>query len=55
MGSGMLCSSNALFNFCIAATCVQPLLPGVYIAMNGRIFEPGNVRKNVAGSRFEIL
>ncbi|HIY70556.1 MAG TPA: asparaginase, partial [Candidatus Luteimonas excrementigallinarum] len=26
---------------------------GVYIAMNGRIWDPRSVRKNVAANRFE--
>ena len=53
MQPARLRSSDALFNVGFAAACVQLLPPGVYIAMNGRIFEPGNVRKNVAESRFE--
>ena len=32
---------------------VQSLPAGVYIAMNGRIWDPARVRKNVAENRFE--
>jgi L-asparaginase len=32
---------------------VQSLPPGVYIAMNGRIWDPLKVRKNVSANRFE--
>ena len=32
---------------------VQSKHPGVYIAMNGEIFDAGQVRKNVAANRFE--
>jgi L-asparaginase len=45
--------SDAVFNIACAIISVQILMPGVYIAMNGRIFEPGNVRKNVEMNRFE--
>ena len=55
MQPARLRSSDALFNVGFAAACVQLLPRGVYIAMNGRIFEPVNVRKNVAESRFETL
>lgn len=55
MQPARLRSSDALFNVGFAAACVQLLPHGVYIAMNGRIFEPVNVRKNVAESRFETL
>jgi L-asparaginase len=34
---------------------VQILPPGVYLAMNGRIFDPRTARKNVAGNCFERL
>lgn len=45
--------SDAEFNIGTAVGAVQCLAPGVYIAMNGRIWEPGKVRKNVAANRFE--
>ncbi|MBW2675687.1 MAG: asparaginase [Deltaproteobacteria bacterium] len=46
-------SSDAEFNIGCAITAVQLLTPGVYIAMNGRIFDPDRVRKNVDLNRFE--
>ena len=45
--------SDAVFNMGCAVTAAQILVPGVYIVMNGRIFEPHNVRKNVELNRFE--
>ncbi|MFT3756447.1 MAG: asparaginase domain-containing protein [Pseudoxanthomonas sp.] len=45
--------SDAEFNIGCAVGAVQSLPPGVYIAMNGRIWNPAKVRKNVAANRFE--
>ena len=45
--------SDAEFNIGCAIGAVQSLQPGVYIAMNGRIWNPEHVRKNVAANRFE--
>ena len=45
--------SDAEFNIGTAVGAVQSLAPGVYIAMNGRIWDPGKVRKNVDANRFE--
>ena len=45
--------SDAEFNIGTAVGAVQSLPPGVYIAMNGRIWNPLKVRKNVAANRFE--
>ena len=45
--------SDAEFNVGTAVGAVQSLPPGVYIAMNGRIWDPAQVRKNVAANRFE--
>lgn len=45
--------TDAVFNIAAAFTAVQLLPPGVYIAMNGRLFNPEQVRKNVAENRFE--
>lgn len=47
--------SDAEFNIGTAVGAVQCLPPGVYIAMNGRIWEPTRVRKNVLANRFEAL
>jgi L-asparaginase len=45
--------SDAFFNIGFAFAAVQLLPPGVYIAMNGRVFDPRTARKNVAAHRFE--
>ncbi|MFC4727927.1 asparaginase domain-containing protein [Coralloluteibacterium thermophilus] len=47
--------SDAEFNIGCAVGAVQTLPPGVYIAMNGRIWDPHKVRKNVEANRFEAL
>ena len=47
--------SDAEFNIGTAVGAVQSLPPGVYIAMNGRVWNPARVRKNVAANRFEAL
>lgn len=48
-------SSDAEFNIGFALAAVQTLPPGVYIAMNGRIFHPDRVRKNREANRFEPI
>ena len=45
--------SDAEFNIGCAVGAVQSLPAGVYIAMNGRIWDPAKVRKNVDANRFE--
>lgn len=45
--------SDAVFNIGCAVGAVQSLADGVYIAMNGRIWDPRHVRKNVTANRFE--
>ena len=45
--------SDAVFNVGCAVGAVQSLPDGVYIAMNGRIWDPSRVRKNVDANRFE--
>jgi L-asparaginase len=47
--------SDAEFNIGTAVGAVQSLPAGVYIAMNGRIWDPARVRKNVDANRFEAL
>jgi L-asparaginase len=47
--------SDAEFNVGCAVGAVQSLAPGVYIAMNGRVWDPRKVRKNVAANRFEAI
>lgn len=45
--------SDAMFNIGVAVGAVQSLSPGVYIAMNGRVWDPSKVRKNRDANRFE--
>lgn len=45
--------TDAPFNLGFAWAAVQLLPPGVYIAMNGEVFEAGAVRKNRKAGRFE--
>lgn len=45
--------SDALFNLGFASAAVQLLPAGIYIAMNGEVFDPLRVAKNRAQSRFE--
>ncbi len=46
-------SSDGLFNLGSALAFVQVLKPGVYIAMNGKVFEAGKVKKNTTKGEFE--
>lgn len=48
-------SSDGLFNLGSALSFVQALPPGVYIAMNGRVFPWHNVRKNRDLGVFEAV
>jgi L-asparaginase len=48
-------SSDGLFNLGSALAFVQVLKPGVYIAMNGKVFEAGKVKKNTTKGEFEPL
>jgi len=45
--------SDAIFNLGFAWAAVSLLPEGVYIAMNGEVFEAGAVRKNLEAKRFE--
>jgi L-asparaginase len=45
--------TDAVFNIGSAIGAVQGLPPGVYIAMNGRIFDPRRTRKNLEKNCFE--
>jgi len=47
--------SDAVFNIGCAVGALQTLPNGVYIAMNGRIWDPARVRKNREANRFEPL
>lgn len=48
-------ASDAEFNIGFAFAAVQTLPPGVYLAMNGRIFDPSRVEKNREENRFETV
>jgi L-asparaginase len=48
-------SSDGLFNMGSALSFVQALPTGVYIAMNGQIFNQENVKKNKKLGIFEEL
>lgn len=47
--------SDAAFNIGCAVAAIQTLTPGVYIAMNGRIFDPDRIKKNPEQNWFEEL
>ena len=46
-------SSDGLFNLGSALSFAQVLPPGVYVAMNGRVFPAARVRKNRETGIFE--
>ncbi len=46
-------ASDAGFNIGTAIGAVQSLSPGVYLAMNGRVFDPRKTRKNRQRNQFE--
>jgi len=45
-------ASDAEFNVGFALAAVQTLPPGVYVAMNGMVFDPARTVKDRAGARF---
>jgi len=45
--------NDATFNIGCALTAVQTLEKGIYIVMNGRIFNPEKVTKNIEKNMFE--
>jgi len=47
--------SDAVFNLGCAVVAAQTLPPGVYIAMNGCIFDPHLSKKNIQLNRFESI
>ncbi len=48
-------TSDALFNIGGSMTAVQTLPHGVYISMNGTVFDCMHVRKNLQKNRFEQI
>ena len=55
MQPARLRSTDAIFNVGFALAAAQLQDPGVYIAMNGRIFPAGEVRKDRAAGQFVDL
>ena len=47
--------TDAVFNVASAMMAAQILPQGVYISMNGRIFDPNKTQKNVELNRFEEI
>ena len=47
--------TDAIYNIASAITAVQLLPVGVWIAMNGQIFDPEKSRKNIELNRFEVI
>ena len=52
MQPAALKATDAVFNSGFALACAQLLPPGVYIAMNGEVFAPDEVRKDRVEGRF---
>ena len=55
MQPATLRDSDAVFNIGFALGVLQHADPGVYVAINGRVFRPGAARKNRDANRFETL
>ena len=47
--------TDAVFNIASAMMAAQTLAEGVYIIMNGQVFDPETTRKNVEMNRFEAI
>ena len=47
--------TDAVFNVGCAVIALQTLPNGVYVVVNGRVFDPHTTRKNVAASVFEAV
>lgn len=45
--------TDAIFNIGFAMGAVNCLPPGIYLAMNGQVFDPDHVHKNREAGRFE--
>ncbi len=53
MQPALMRETDANFNIGFAAAATQLLPEGVYVAMNGRVFEAGCVKKNREAGRFQ--
>lgn len=47
--------SDAVFNVGCSVMAVQLLPPGVYIVINGKVFDPKHAKKNVEAKRYEVI
>ena len=47
--------TDAVFNIASAMMAAQTLAEGVYITINGQVFDPESTRKNVEMNRFEAI
>jgi len=47
--------TDAVFNIASAMMAAQTLAEGVYITMNGQVFDPATTRKNMEMNRFETI
>ena len=47
--------SDAVFNIGCSVMAVQLLPAGVYIVINGKVFDPKHSKKNVAMKRYEVV
>lgn len=55
MSPAAFSDSDAVFNMGCAVMAVQLLSAGVYIVINGKVFEPKHAKKNVAMKRYELV
>ena len=46
--------SDAIFNIGFAIATLQQIEAGIYVAINGQVFDPRHVHKNLEKQRFEI-
>ena len=53
MAPALFRDSDAMFNVGVAVAAVQTLPNGVYIVMNGMVFDPRKTKKNAVLNRFE--
>jgi L-asparaginase len=55
LNPALFIDNDAIFNIGCAFTSVQNLSKGVYIIMNGQVFEPNNCKKNIEKNIFEKI
>ncbi len=54
MQPASLRNSDAVFNIGFATAAAWTLPAGVYVAINGKVFDPATIRKNRDAHRFEL-